>query len=138
MSGSRRAAGFSLIEGLIGLVVFSVVLAGLGVFYRGQVLGLQQSSHLTDGSQAALTSLETMKNRLSAPAEFAQAYREAAHGSVRRSETLTLNHQAYEVVTRVDRAPAPLYGLRVVAEVGWKGNRRLVLGVLVPGPSPTL
>lgn len=122
----------------MGLGVLSIVLGGLGVFYRGQMAGLLRSNQFSDGTQIALTCLERAKNRLADRATFSQAYLEAEHGSVETRQTETFNNRVFEVATRFDRAPPPLYGLRVAAVVVWNANRRVELGVLVPGPGPTL
>lgn len=137
MSG-RQERGFSLLEVLVGLTILSSVMAALGIFYRGQVAGLQGSSELSDGTQVALTHLERVKNRLSDRSAFGNAYRDTEHGPSVSQARETFNHGEFLVTIRLDRAPAPLYALRATTEVAWKRKRRVELGVLVPGPSPTL
>jgi prepilin-type N-terminal cleavage/methylation domain-containing protein len=136
--GNGGGRGFTLLEVLVGLGVLCIALSGLGVFYRGQMAGLLRSNQFSDGTQIALTCLERSKNRLADRASFSRAYLQAGQGSVETRQTETFNNRRFEVATRFDRAPPPLYGLRVVAEVVWNTNRRVELGVLVPGPGPTL
>lgn len=130
--------GFSLLELLIGFTVLAVAMAGIGIFFKGQAKGLMKSNLLSCGTQIALSRLEQYKGLFADPARFQSDYLAAEHGSILTDTAISAYNRNFGVVTYLDRAPAPLHGLRVRARVSWEGGHALEIGVLVPGPSPTL
>lgn len=140
-SCSRAACsqrGFSLLELLLGITVLGTVLMGFSLFLRGQVGGMNRSKHLAGGTQIAVGALERAKNELADSARFASKFSAAATGSVTGAAAETANGKSYEVVLTYDQAAAPLYALRVHAQVKWSEFHSIGFAVLVPGPNQLL
>lgn len=134
----RRAGGFSLLEILLGFFLLAVAFVSLGAYTSSQRGGLNRAGRLSDGTQVAVSVLETQKALLADSAAFRALFDEAA--SVPRTTSLerTVNHVRYGVAVTFARAPEPLYALKVRARVSWSGSHAVDLGVMVPGATGVL
>ena len=136
--GRMDEQGFSLVELLLGITVLGTVLVGFSAFVHGQIGGMARSNQLSSGTQVAVGALERIKSDLADSARFATKFYSAGSGPVVESNSATSNAKTYNVILTYDRAPSPLYALRVTAMVGWNNYHKIRIGVLVPGPNSLL
>lgn len=135
---ARTQGGFSIVEILIGFFVMSIAFVSMGAYTSTQRAGLFKSSQLSDGTQAAVSSLEEMKRDLSDSAKFLQMYGQAKDGPIPITKAKTVNNVPYSVLITVSQGPSQDYLLKVRAKASWKGKHSVEFGVLVPGAAAGL
>ncbi len=128
-------AGFSLLELMISAVALGIILVFFGFFVRGQIAGTKKSERLSAATQVALGALEETKRDFTDSARFKERYDEAEHGTGYDSRKTKVNNQEYEISLSYDRAPDPLYALKVRAHVRWNALHAVQVGVFIPGPA---
>ncbi|MDB5051539.1 MAG: hypothetical protein JWO30_4610 [Fibrobacteres bacterium] len=130
---SRGQSGFTIVEILIGFFVLSIAFVSLGAYTSSQRSGLYKSSQLSDGTQAAVSSLEEMKRQLCDSTRFSQMYEQTKHGAFPITMNKNVNNVPYTVQITVTQGPPQDYLLKVRAKAVWKGSHSVEFGVLVPG-----
>ena len=133
-----KGAGFTLLEILIGFFVLAIAFVGMAAYNATQRGSLNRSGRLSDGTQIAMSALETSKAQLADSSGFRREYDLAGIAPRTTSRDVVLNNVHYTVDMTVTRAPAPLYALKVRSRVKWKASHAIEMGVLVPGATPTL